>query len=170
MHLNGTTCYLSYPMESDWISSEWVSKIKPELAAMGVNIFDPGDKPSEFGTLNREQEIINRYVEEGNWNALSVVMKKINRIDLRMVDKSDFLIARVSNKVPMAGAIHEIINADLQKKPVLIYCPDGKSCVNKWLFGFLDHTLFFDEVSKIVEYLKYINASGLPNDKWTKLT
>lgn len=168
-NLNGMTCYLSYPMEAKSVCCDWTKPMTQFLKSIGVNVFNPSEKPFH-PLLNDEQGYINDLVANKDWNKLSEVMHEINRIDLRMVDKSDFIIARISNTISTAGAIHEIINADLQKKPVLIFCPEGKEFVNKWLFGFLDHTLFFTDVMQIMTYLSYINVSGFPNNKWTKLT
>jgi len=136
-----------------------------------IKFLDPTNKleglQQEVGT---EQDRIIRYRERGRWKDLSNFMKVIVRVDLRQVDFSDFVIAKVDKNIHMCGSYHEIFVADIEKKPILTIIEGGKKNAPAWLFGILDHNLMFDDEEECVKYLVKINDGDVGlDDRWVLL-
>ena len=138
--LNGTTTYLSGPM--DFVvdraaeqRSGWRARISEVLAAWGVRVFDPWDKPlvRNLGRYGLEDETSNQ--TRAAWQfqdgaAAAQVRSSISgdfwpvmHIDLRMVDLSDYVIACCPTNLYSVGTPHEIVLARQQRKPVLLVSP-----------------------------------------------
>ena len=98
---------------------------------------------------------------------VSKKMKDIIKVDLRMVDVSDFLIVYFDEDIPICGTTHEIVLCSQQRKPVLIVSRTGKMKIYDWLFGLLDHEEFFSSFDELEEYLMDIDfgISQISN-KW----
>lgn len=140
-NLAGCTVYLSGPMDflaqsrKEESASGWRARVGTFLKERGVKVLDPWHKPEiralhgygkednksaknrkrwTFGDKPKERarraEICNSY-----WSTL--------HIDLRMVDKSDFLIAYCPTNTYSVGTVHEIAMARQQHKPVLFVSP-----------------------------------------------
>jgi|2_EtaG_2_1085320.scaffolds.fasta_scaffold00338_2 hypothetical protein len=136
-----------------------------------IKFLDPTNKlkglQQEVGT---EQDRIARYRTRGRWKDLSDFMKVIVRVDLRQVDFSDFVIAKVDKSIHMCGSYHEIFVADIEKKPILAIIKGGKKNAPAWLFGILDHNLMFDDEEECVKYLVKINDGDVElDDRWVLL-
>ena len=78
----------------------WRDMLIEKLVAIGIpkeRILNPCNKP--LSTTHRqlakidEGELMAKHRKEKNWDGLTGVMKQLAHFDLRMVDKSDFLIA-----------------------------------------------------------------------------
>jgi len=138
--LAGTTVYLSGPM--DFVASRaaeakygWRKRVGEFLRRMGVTVLDPWTKPEVRGFYE--------YGREGADTTKTRRMWRFNRtrsgarararcakhfwqtlhIDLRMVDKSDFVVAYCPTNVYSVGTVHEIVVAREQHKPVLFVSP-----------------------------------------------
>jgi hypothetical protein len=138
--LRDARVYLSGPMDfvasrDDEKKTGWRNRVGEFLKRLGVTVFDPWFKPELRGLheYGREDETTTKVrqqwtfepgaagaakrasVAESFWPALHV--------DLRMVDTSDFVIARCPTNVYSVGTPHEIVMARLQRKPVLFVSP-----------------------------------------------
>ena len=139
--LDGSAVYLSGPM--DFVASReaektggWRHFIRQILEPMGVTVYDPWEKPEvrglhQYGTedVGLPERIRNTWTFQPGidgdraraqcaqefWSSL--------HIDLRMVDKADFLIAFCPTNVYSVGTVHEIVTARVQRKPVLFVSP-----------------------------------------------
>ena len=136
-----------------------------------IKFLDPTNKlkglQQEVGT---EQDRISRYRDRGRWKDLTNFMKIIVRADLRQVDLSDFIIAKVDKQVHMCGSYHEIFLADIEKKPILAIIEGGKKNAPAWLFGILDHNLMFDDSEECIKYLAKVNSGDVKlDDRWVLL-
>ena len=138
--LKGTRVYLSGPMsfvtsrEEEWANG-WRSRLTEMLEAKGVIVFDPYNKPGVRGHegYGREDETIKMIRD--NWSfaqsqdaidaraECAELFSPTMRIDLRMVDTSDFLIAYCPTNIYSVGTVHEIVRAREQSKPVLLVSP-----------------------------------------------
>lgn len=92
--------YLCGPM--DFTSDNgvgWRKKITQQLVNIGLekdNILDPSNKKNVLThprVDSNEGELIKKYKDEKNWEAIEDIMKEIAHVDLRMVDKADIIIA-----------------------------------------------------------------------------
>lgn len=105
--------------------------------------------------------------KQGKWKQLSDFMKKVVRKDLRQVDWSAFIIAKLDKDIPTCGTYHEIIFADLQHKPVLVIAEDGIQHIPSWLFGILDYRYMFGSMDECIEFLLKVNKNMVTlDDKW----
>jgi len=55
--------------------------------------------------------------------------------------------------VHACGTYEEITVANSQKKPVLVWCQQGKSNAPNWLFFMLPHQHIFGSLNDLLEYL-----------------
>lgn len=60
--------------------------------------------------------------------------------------------------VHACGTYEEIVLANSQKKPVLIWCQQGKKFAPNWLFFMLPHQHIFDSMESLSSYLHYIDS------------
>lgn len=173
--LAGTRTYLAGPMDrvADG-GAGWRDKITPSLQALGVIVIDPRFKPIDMGKEDAEKRRI-RHEEKakGNWAAMEAD-KDIRTVDLRCVDVSDFLIARIDMSAKPFGTIEEITLANRQKKPIICFCEGGKSEAPDWLFWVIGHKFIFNSMEEVLDYLGKV-ARGEETDKrwvifdWTPL-
>lgn len=139
--LAGTAAYLSGPM--DFVASRaeekergWRTRVGDFLRKLGVTVYDPWEKPEVRGFQQYGTEGVGTPEEiRKNWTfkpgaAGSKARAHCSRefwssmhIDLRMVDKSDFVIAYCPTNVYSVGTVHEIVTARIQRKPVLFVSP-----------------------------------------------
>jgi len=140
-NLGGCTVYLSGPMDFLAQSREeervngWRARVGRFLEKRGVIVLDPWRKPEiralhgygkedDKSTENRnrwtfgdtpEERALRAEICHSYWPTL--------HIDLRMVDKSDFLISFCPTNTYSVGTVHEIALARQQHKPVLFVSP-----------------------------------------------
>ncbi len=92
--------YLSGPMDfADDRGEGWRDIITNKLTDIGIprgRILDPCNKPESRShkIANADEgELMDRHRKAKDWDKLTSVMKTLAHFDLRMVDKSDFIIA-----------------------------------------------------------------------------
>ena len=84
-------------------------------------ILDPTDKPvtyEGYKDFDTEKEHYYSLRKHGQWDELEKLAQMTMHVDLRLVDKSDLIIAVINPDVPMFGTIHEVVQALEQKNPV----------------------------------------------------
>jgi hypothetical protein len=113
----------------------WRNRVGQFLAAMGVTVFDPWNKPQVRGLHDYGREGIGTDEIRNAWTfargpkgarARAKVSGKFwetLHIDLRMVDTSDFVVAYCPTNIYSVGTPHEIVMARQQRKPVLFVSP-----------------------------------------------
>ena len=168
--LKGMTCYLCGAMDRvDDGGVAWREWITPHLYDLGVGVYNPCNKPSDFAPEDEtSRNSINYYKEIGNYDQVAKIMKPICSVDLRMVDIAHFLVMSLDLDVHMCGSYHEAFMAVFQKKPVLIRCVQGVNAVPNWLYGVIPQELMFSDWDSLLRYLEYINDSDEVDhlDRW----
>lgn len=169
--LDGAICYLAGPIDQAEDSGTGYRRdiiAKSREHNINIKYLDPTNKLDGLkGEVGDEQDRIKRYRERGRWKDLTDFMKLIVRADLRQVDISDFIIAKIDKRIHMCGTYHEIVVADIEKKPVLLIIEGGKKMAPSWLFGILEHEFMFDNEDECVKYLDKVNRGEVElNDKW----
>jgi hypothetical protein len=138
----------------------WREEITPFLNSLGVIVLNPCKKPTQEGNeVGDDQNILKKLQEVEAYDKLSEKMRQIRSIDLRMIDISDFVIVRLDMEIPACGSIEEITLANKQKKPVLIWCPQGRKRLYRWIYGMIPWTHTFDTLDELKQYLNYINSA-----------
>jgi nucleoside 2-deoxyribosyltransferase len=169
--LDKSVCYLAGPIDFDeTLGVSFRQQIMEEAKKrkMGIKFLDPTHKlESLTPDVGEEQEEIQRLKKNKSWKKLRKLMRNIVRSDLRQVDVSDFLIVMVDTSIHMCGTYHELILADLQKKPVLAIIKGGKERSSSWLFGILDPDYMFDSIEECIDYLDDVNKGKVElNHRW----
>lgn len=139
----------------------WRQRISGILNKMGIIVIDPCKKPISGVVENEEtRHWIQYYKETKQYDKIKEKFAVIRSADLRCVDISDFIIAHIDLNVHACGTYEEIVTANRQKKPVLIWCEQGKQNAPNWLFFMLPHEHIFNSLGEIINYLDYINKEN----------
>ena len=105
-----TKCYLAGNIENSQAPSSWRDQVKSELQQTGIIFFDPLKKPF-LDSVNEDKEHILRLTklrQEGRFDELARIMRKIRVEDLSLVDRADFLIASISARTASWGTAEEV--------------------------------------------------------------
>lgn len=138
----------------------WRQELTPILKRFGIKVVDPCKKP--ILTVKEDEETrwwIDYYKETGQYDKIRINFSSIRSADLRCVDISDFIIAHIDLDVHACGTYEEIVTANRQKKPVLVWCKQGKAKAPNWLFFMLPHEYIFSTVEEMIDYLKSIDKT-----------
>jgi hypothetical protein len=139
---------------------EWRELITPWLKGMGVVVLNPCDKPIDVGIEDENTRGDIEYLKStGQFDKVKEKYSVIRTLDLRCVDISDFIIASIDTDVHACGTYEEITTANRQKKPILIWCKQGKRHAPNWLFMMLPHEHIFDTLSDLQLYLEYVDVN-----------
>jgi hypothetical protein len=137
----------------------WRDNITPFLVQMSIEVFNPITKPTNIGLEDKDvHNIKTKLKEKGDYDELTNMMKTIRRVDLRLVDISDFLIVNLNLDTHPCGTYEEIFLANRSKKPILVHVEQGKNNAPDWLFGTIPHQMIFSAWDEIKEYLQHIDS------------
>lgn len=137
----------------------WRDKITPQLEEKGVVVLNPCNKPVKVGIEDHStRQEIEDLKDKGEYSKIKSDYGVIRTLDLRCVDISDFLIASIDIDVHACGTYEEIALANSQKKPVLIWCQQGKRFAPNWLFFMLPHQHIFSDLESLMRYLDYVDV------------
>ena len=138
----------------------WRDKITPLLESKGVVVLNPCDKPVEVGIEDASTRAsIEELKDKGEYGKIKKDYGVIRTLDLRCVDISDFIIASIDIDVHACGTYEEIALANSQKKPVLIWCQQGKRFAPNWLYFMLPHQHIFSSIDSLMSYLDYVDTN-----------
>jgi len=157
--LKGMTAYLCGAMDRvEDGGVVWRDYITPKLQELGVGVFNPCNKPSDYAPEDEDtRALISSLKRSGKYDEVSSVMKPICAVDLRMVDIAHFIIMNLDVENHLCGSYHEAFVAIGQKKPVVVMCKQGKENLPNWMFGVVPHQMVFANWSETLEYLHHIN-------------
>jgi len=167
--LNGLTCYVSFPIE---FGNKRNTERTEYLMDMLKNTYKLRVVNPKKISFNGLCEIIDREgFLKNKTEYICSKMKMIVKTDLKCVDVSNLLIAYLPKDIRTTGCIHEIIMADIEKKPTLILCEDGIENIPLWLFGILKPEYFFKSMNDLREYLDKINNTedlySISDERWS---
>lgn len=136
----------------------WRNHITPYLESMNIVVINPC-KHANVKNVNESLETrrwIEYYKETEQYDKINQ-FRKIRSADLRCIDVSDFVIVYIDMNVHLCGSYEELFTANRQKKPVLVWCEQGKQNAPNWLFFSIPHEHIFSNMIDLLTYLKYIN-------------
>lgn len=174
--LRGNKFYLAGCMDDNVPDrgAGWRKDMQKFLFSKNIGVLNPCSKPTTTGNEDfdafeyrrrllgyaREAEQIGRFNSAKKYyDDVHEVMKDIVATDLKMVDQCDAMVLYIDREYHMCGSYHEAAYATLQRTPVIVNCKQGKSFVPDWLFGVLQHDLFFDSWDKVKSYIDFIDTS-----------
>lgn len=157
--LRNCRAYLAGPMDAIADGGVvWRRRIRFDLRHMGIHWLDPTNKPCKMGIEDEaSRELRHAKKEQGDWEWLANEMYPIRRVDLRMVDISDFLIVFLDKANSGCGTFFEISRANEQQKPILVVQECGKRFTPDWLWGLIPESMIFGSWADLYEYLTCIN-------------
>lgn len=158
--LKNKTCYLIGAIDrANDLGATWRSEITPVLTNnFGVNVYNPLEKPIDTGLEDAKSRARrNKLKKQGKFKRLSTEGRIIRRVDLRMVDKADFLICYLDLDIFACGTFEEAFLANRQKKPVIFVCKQGVKNMPDWLFWTFPYEMFFDNFTDALTYLSQVN-------------
>lgn len=156
--LLGTRAYLIGSIDRTADSGHgWRNALIPYLEELGVTVFNPLNKPIDIGLEHDDARAArDKYKKTQDWDALADIMKKVRCVDLRMVDVCDFIVACLDLSEHPCGTYEELFWANREKKPILVYCKQGKAQIPDWLFGAIPHQHMFDTWVDLKLYLNHV--------------
>lgn len=161
--LKNTRCYLIGAM--DLVADggvQWRQRIQTDLADLGIHWLDPTNKPCRDAPEDSDSRDRRRSQKErGDWKPVAESMEKIHRIDLRLVDISDFMVVYLDKDNSGVGTFFEISRANIQRKPIIVMSEGGKKHTPDWLFGLGITSTIFGDWSELYAYLRSINGDSL---------
>ena len=138
----------------------WRDALTPFLQSLGIIVINPLKKPTNIAQEDEYTAAHKKKLKrQAKYDELSVIMKEIRSLDLRMVDISDFMIVHLDLKSQPCGTLEEIFWANRQKKPIIIHMVQGKEHAPDWLFGTVPHQMIYSDWNDIYGYLEHINSS-----------
>lgn len=156
--LKGHVSYLIGSMdESKDTAHIWRQDISNFLWEHQIGVLNPCDKPSGKQEGADFTDYIDSLKEQERYDEVTEEMSPIVRIDLHMVDLSNFIIMAIDKDVHMCGSYGEQTYSSLEKKPIIVFCKQGKSKIPNWLFGTgMRHNMFFQTLDEVKEYILHI--------------
>jgi hypothetical protein len=92
---------------------EWRSFLTPVLKNIGIKVINPLKKPTDLGTEDSVVALKKAYLKKNKkYDDLSLIMKEIRSVDLRMVDISDFMVVHLDLDTHPCGTMEEIFWAN----------------------------------------------------------
>ena len=162
--LKGLRCYLAGPIdhaEDDGVG--WRNNAKLWLEQRGVIPMDPCDKPTddvEHREIGEEKVLLMKLKQDRDFDELTRRMKAIAHVDLRMLDRSDFVICYIDMDAKPFGTIWELQQALNCKKPVMVFVNEGKENCSLWLYGVMNHNWMFDSMGDLFAYLHKVDSGS----------
>jgi nucleoside 2-deoxyribosyltransferase len=146
----------------------WRQQITKELKKMGVVVLDPTNKPTyDFAEGPQDQARRLQLKRDGRFEELREEGRGIRAFDLRCVDKADAVVVYLDSSITMCGTIEELTIANLQQKPCLIFCRQGKVAIPNWIYWMINPKYIFNDMNEVVEYLRVVDAGGdSENPRW----
>jgi len=128
--------YLAGPIELDTDDGgqKWRDVITPALDEVGIYVQDPcKTEPLATGMdVVTAQEQFNRWIKGGRYDLFADKFKLIVEKDMRMVNRSDFIIVHLFPDIGTTGTIHEMARAWRLKKPIYLIYYGPISQLSKW--------------------------------------
>jgi len=169
--LDGAISYMAGPIDrADDHGIGWRRQFKKCLFDRHINIvfLDPTDKFEGLMEEVKDEKIYSDILRaKSDWEGLRNMFKKVQRVDLRMVDICDFLVAKIDTSIHMCGTYSEIDLCITEKKPILLIIEGGKKKCPSWLFGSVHYDFMFDSEDECADYLARVDCGDVKiDDRW----
>jgi len=161
--LKNSTIYQIGSMDYDREGGKvWRKDITPFLENLGIVVLNPYEKPlQDSDGLEDDDNHLNvvKAIEAKNYDEVTRLMKVVRHIDLRMVDKADFLIVNIDWTKRPCGTLREIFEAGRSQKPIIFHLEQSKQEQPPWMFAETDHNLWFEQWQDLKDYILHIDSA-----------
>jgi nucleoside 2-deoxyribosyltransferase len=150
----------------------WRKELSDKLLSIGIVPLNPLEKP--FINLAPEDKDTHTWLaqqmESGNLHEVKKYMIQVRRMDYRMIDSSDFVIAHIHPTIASYGTASELDLCERMLKPTFISVEGGVKKTPYWLLSMFDDNCFFNSIDDIFNEIKDINNGDKTlNDKYWRL-
>lgn len=160
-YLNNKTVYLAGSIHHNDEDSgvTWREELTPRLEKFGLNVIDPCKKTLDgVGEIGDDKKILKSMISKKEFGQVRNTFFPILKSDLRCVDISHFIIVNYRPSIRHVGTIHEIVMANIEKKPILLYYPDSELIeFNPWMACLVKEQHIFDDWEKMLNYLSDVD-------------
>lgn len=173
--LYNTRCLTIGPMEKDRDGGLSLrKKVQDELSPLGIKCWNHYNAPIHCSISEGDHELFSKlksFRENGQFEEIAK-FKQIRHNDLALIDKCDFVICQLDMDVLSCGTWEELFLANRHKKPILIYCEQGKKAIPLWMWWTLPVHYFYNSVDEIITMIKNIDDGTIviDSDRWKLLT
>lgn len=161
--LRGLRCYLAGNIEavSNREATEWRVAARQHLEKLGVEVFDPLQKPSwvRANEGETEKQHLIELRRRGQWTEFKRKMSEVRRADLRAVNHADFIIAGLAYDKFSVGTIEEIVTATREGKLVFVVIDQELPDINPWLIDMVGVEYITRTFEKVFERLENISET-----------
>ncbi len=197
-YLKNAKCYLSGAIDADMSGKNWRPAVIETLSSrFGVNVFDPFSDPKQMkgkemaeakaaGNFDKVREIVLGFVAKdlSEIDRTDMLIARIgmhsiyyaNQIKDTDIWQDDFGQMRLMlpppsvTPIPTTGTVHEIVNADLYKKPTMLVCEEGVKHIPGWYFGILKPEYMFGSWESLYNYLQEVaDGKHMNNKRWQRV-
>lgn len=169
-YLKGKTVYLAGSIHHNDEDSGvgWRESITPKLEKYGLNVIDPCKQTMNgVGEIGQDKELLKQLIKEKNFKKVKEIFFPILKKDLRCVDVSHFIIVNYRPVIRHIGTIHELVLANIEKKPVLLYYPPEEiSDFNPWIACLIKERHIFDNWDIMLEYISEVDKGNFDTSLW----
>jgi len=169
-YLKGKSVYLCGAMQGyNDNGAAWRDMLTPKLQEFGIEVVDPTKTTANgVGEVDDDKKKFRELVQGEYWEDLKEEFWPIVRKDLRAVDKADFLICYYDPNIPTIGTIHELVNANWQKKPILLkYDIEHLNKFNPWMCCLIKTPYLHNSWESVLTHLASIDAGNFDTSYWT---
>ena len=143
-------------------SNQWSSG--DSLTFTGTGELDNGMTVTTYQEIDEEKVRMMQLKADGEFDKLTQYMKEIVHVDLRMLDRSDFVVVYIDMNAKPFGTIWELQNSLHQRKPTLVFVEGGKTKISNWIYGVMNHNYIFDSMRDLLVYLNGIDSGDADAD------
>jgi len=165
--LRGSRVYLAGAIDrSPDNGVTWRHEITPLLREIGIVSINPCDKPIIGNNETPEFAAENRFWQKAGEFDKIIERRQTRNEDLRLIDVcAEFLIVNLNMDHRPFGTIEEIVMANSQKKPILVWMHGGIKECPIWLLWMLGSVeTIFSSRDELLQYIRDID-SGRKNNK-----
>jgi hypothetical protein len=147
----------------------WRENLTPTLQnEFGLVVHDPCKMTiNNVGEVGDDKKMLKELIKQGDFNKVREVFFPILKSDLRRVDISHFIIVNYRPSIRHIGTIHEIVMANIEKKPILLYYPTNEiQEFNPWIACLVKSQHIFNDWDKMISYLKKVDAGEFDTSLW----
>ena len=151
----------------------WRQEIAEKLRDLNITCFDPYKKPfmKDVEEDEASRQEMETWMKTKQYDRVTEKMKIVRAYDIKLVDRSDFIIAHLVPDVASWGSAEEIVTAVRMKKPIFVSMEGGKAKTPLWMLGMLPHKYIYNSLEEVVEMLCAIDNGNkkIDSDRWRLL-
>ena len=169
-YLKGKTTYLAGSIHHNDEDSGigWREMITPKLEQFGINVQDPCKTTlNGIGEIGDDKQELKNLIKQKKFLEVKNRFFPILKADLRCVDISHFIIINYRPKIRHVGTIHELVMANIEKKPILLYYPENElEDFNPWIACLVKSNHIFEKWEDMFSYLKEVDIGNFDTSLW----